>query len=83
MLALGAGTASAQSTQLTTSATPATGAPMVSAVQRTIASTSTMVTNALGTVFGRPTDPRQAELARIAREGRWLSSAGWPQHSAV
>lgn len=79
MLTLGAGTASAQST---TSAT-ATAAPMVPAVQRTITSTSNMVTNALGTVFGGSTDPRQAELARIAREGRWLSSAGWPLYALV
>jgi len=80
MLTLGAGTASAQSTQLTTSTA---GAPMVPAVQRTITSTSNMVTNALGTMFGRSSDPQQAELARIAREGRWLSSAGWPLYALV
>jgi len=80
MLTLGAGTASAQST---TSATATTAVPMVPAVQRTITSTSNMVTNALGTVFGGSTDPRQAELARIAREGRWLASAGWPLYALV
>jgi len=56
---------------------------MVPAVQRTITSTSNMVTNALGTMFGRSSDPQQAELARIAREGRWLSSAGWPLYALV
>ena len=82
MLTLGAGSASAQSTQLS-NVNSSLAAPVVSAAQRTIASTSTMVTSALGTVFGRSTDPRQAELAKIAREGRWLSSGGWPLYALV
>jgi len=98
VLTMGAGSASAQSAQLVntnyslnagavnSAAKPLgspTGTPVVSAVQRTISSASTMVSNALGTVFGTSTDPRKAELARINREGRWLASAGWPLYALV
>ena len=97
-LFLGAGNAAAQSTQLTTtnyslnagvvdsSAQPLgnrTAAPVVKAVQQTIASTSTMFSNAVGAVFGTQGTPQQADIARIAREGRWLSNAGWPLYALV
>ncbi len=98
MLVLGAGNAAAQSTPLIASnyslkagAVDASvkplgqkaAAPMVSAVQRTIATTSNLFSNAVGAVFGTQGTPQQAEIARIAREGRWLSSAGWPPYALV
>ncbi len=98
MLTMGAGTAAAQSTQLTktsysldagtvdSAATPlgsTSGLPVVSAVQRTITSTSNIFSNALGAVFGTATDPSHAEIAKIAREGRWLANAGWPLYALV
>ena len=97
-LFLGAGNAAAQSTQLVntnyainsatvdTSARPLgtqSAAPVVKAVQQTIASTSTMFSNAVGAVFGTQGTPQQAEIARIAREGRWLYTAGWPLYALV
>lgn len=96
MLVMGAGSASAQSTNLVpanyslkagavdSSATPlGSQAPVVSAVQRTISSTTSMFSNAIGSVFGGQDDPRKAELQKIAREGRWLSNAGWPLYALV
>ena len=98
-LVLGAGNAAAQTTQLVNTnysinagsvdaaAQPLgqtlTTAPVVSAVQRTITSTSNMFSNAVGAVFGNQQTPQQAEIAKIAREGRWLSSAGWPLYALV
>ena len=97
-LFLGAGNAAAQSTQLVngnyalnagsvdTSAKPlgAVGsAPVVRAVQQTIASTSTLFSNAVGSVFGTQQSAQQADIARVAREGRWLYSAGWPLYALV
>lgn len=98
MLTVGAGTASAQSTQLVNTtysldagapdaaAAPlgsSSSAPIVSAVQRTIDSTSDLFSNAVGAVFGTTPTPLQADIARIAREGRWLASAGWPLYALV
>lgn len=96
VLTMGAGSASAQSTNLvpanyslkagavdTGAAALGTQAPVVSAVQRTISSTTTMFSNALGSVFGGQNDVRKAELQKIAREGRWLSNAGWPLYALV
>ena len=96
MLTMGAGSVSAQSTNLVpanyslkagavdAAAAPlGTQAPVVSAVQRTISSTTTMFSNALGSVFGGQSDVRKAELQKIAREGRWLSNAGWPLYALV
>jgi hypothetical protein len=97
-LFLGAGNAAAQSTQLVntnyainsatvdTSARPLgtqSAAPVVKAVLQTIASTSTMFSNAVGAVFGTQGTPQQADIARIAREGRWLYNAGWPLYALV
>ena len=96
-LTLGAGNASAQSTQLVntgfslqagavdTSATPlGNKLPVVSAVQRTISSTTQVFSNTLGAVFGtQPLDAHKAELQKIAREGRWLANAGWPLYALV
>ncbi len=94
-LMTGGGSAAAQSAPLVStnyslsagavdrSATPlGSRLPVVSAVQRTISSTTTVLSNTLGTVFGTP-DPHRAELQRIAREGRWLSNAGWPLYALV
>ena len=98
MLVLGAGNAAAQSTPLINSnysltagavdssarpLGPKAGAPIVAAVQRTVASTSNLFSNAVGAVFGTRGTPQQAEIARIAREGRWLSNAGWPLYALV
>lgn len=98
MLTLGAGTAAAQSTQLVNtsyslnagaidaSASPLgsrAAAPVVSAVQRTVKSTTNMFSNAVGAVFGTPIDPRQAEISRISREASWLRGAGWPLYALV
>lgn len=93
-LFLGAGNASAQTTQIVdtqyslragavdpSARSFGTTAPVVSAVQRTIASTGAMFSNAVGTVFGTQASPQQADIARVAREGRWLSSAGWPLYA--
>jgi hypothetical protein len=96
-LTLGAGNAAAQSAPLVntgyslkagavdTSATPlGSKLPVVSAVQRTINSTTQAFSNTLGAVFGtQPLDPRKAELQKIAREGRWLANAGWPLYALV
>jgi len=96
MLALGAGTASAQATQLVntgyslkggavdSSATPLgarSASPVISAVQRTVTTTTNMFSNAVGSVFGINPDPRRAELQKIASEGRWLANAGWPLYA--
>jgi len=97
-LFLGAGNAAAQSTQLVNNtytlnagsvdaaAKPlgaVATAPVVQAVQQTIASTGTMFSNAVGTVFGTQQNAQQADIARVAREGRWLYSAGWPLYALV
>jgi hypothetical protein len=96
-LTMGAGSAAAQSTALAntnfslnagavdSSAKPlGTGLPVVSAVQRTISSTTQAFSNTLGAVFGaQPQTPQQAELQKVMREGRWLSSAGWPLSALV
>lgn len=87
MLIMGAGTASAQSAPLvnTTYSLNATAkAPVVSAaVQRTLESSQTIFSNAVGGLFGTAIDPRQAEISRIAREASWLRSAGWPLYALV
>ena len=97
-LVLGAGNAAAQTAPLVStnysldagsvdlSAAPlgnAATAPVVSAVQQTITTTSNVFSNALGAVFGTQQTAQQADIARIAREGRWLSSAGWPLYALV
>ena len=96
-LTLGAGSAAAQSTALAnTNFSPNVGAvdssakplgtalPVVSAVQRTISSTTQVFSNTLGAVFGAQRQtPQQAELQKIMREGRWLSNAGWPLYALV
>jgi len=97
-LVLGAGNAAAQATQpvnvtyavnsgaVDSSARPLgyTGsAPVFSAVQRAVTSTSNMFSSAVGSVFGTQSDPRQAEIARIAREATWLHNAGWPLYALV
>ena len=80
MLAIGAAPAAAQSS----SASAATAsAPVVSAVQRTVASTTDMFSNALGAMFGTQVDPQQAENAKVAREAAWLRNAGWPLYALV
>jgi hypothetical protein len=56
---------------------------IVSAVQRTVASTTSLFSNAVGSVFGTGADPHQAELQKITREGRWLYNAGWPLYALV
>jgi hypothetical protein len=94
-LFLGAGNAAAQTTQVVKTTyslnagavdgsarsfgTAAT--PVVSAVQQTITSTSAMFSNAVGSVFGTQRSAQQAEMAHIAREGRWLAGAGWPLYA--
>lgn len=98
MLVLGGGGASAQSTQLVNTnyslnagavdatATPfgsTSSIPVISAVQRTVSSASDMFSNTIGAVFGAQPTPQQAEMARIAREGRWLANAGWPLYALV
>jgi hypothetical protein len=96
MLTMGAGSAAAQSTQLVnsgfslnagavdSSAAPLGGSlPVVSAVQRTISSTTNVLSNTLGAVFGSQPDPHQAELQKVMREGRWLYNAGWPLYALV
>ena len=87
ILTLGAGTASAQATQLTGNAGAAkashAAAPVLTAVQRTVTATSSLFSNAVGAVFGTNPDPRTAELQKIAREGRWLANAGWPLYALV
>lgn len=73
MLTLGSGNAAAQSVR---------PAPMVSAVQSAVASTSTMFSTAVGAVFGaRPVVVD--ENPRVAREAAWLRSAGWPLYALV
>lgn len=98
VLALGSGNAAAQSTQpvnttyavnagaVDASAKPlgntASGAPVFSAVQQAVTTTSNLFSSAVGSVFGtQPVDPRQAEIARIAREATWLHNAGWPDYA--
>jgi hypothetical protein len=96
MLTMGAGSAAAQSTQLVnsgfslnagavdSSAAPlGSGLPVVSAVQRTISSTTNVLSNTLGAVFGSQQTPQQAELQKVMREGRWLYNAGWPLYALV
>lgn len=97
-LVLGAGNAAAQTTPMVntnysinagsvdTSAAPlgtrAATTPVVNAVQ-TIASATSIFSNAVAGVFGTQQTPQQAEIAKIAREGRWLSNAGWPLYALV
>lgn len=96
-LTLGAGSAAAQSTALVnsnyslnagavdSSAKPlGTGLPVVSAVQRTISSTTQAFSNTFGAVFGaQQQTPQQAELQKVTREGRWLYNAGWSLYALV
>jgi hypothetical protein len=80
------GAANAQPTNLVKtnySVSAMASAPVVSAVQRTVASTTDMFSNAVGSVFGTNIDPQQAETARIAREAAWLRNAGWPLYALV
>lgn len=94
MLVMGSGNAAAQSAPITyslnagavnSSARPlgtGTSLPVVSAVQRTVASTSNIFSSAVGAVFGtRPTV--QSQVAAVAREARWLQGAGWPLYALV
>jgi hypothetical protein len=96
-LAMGAAPAAAQSTPMVntsyalnagavdTSANPlgnTSSTGFVSAVRQTVTSTSSLFSNAIGTVFGTQ-DPHQAELQKIMREGRWLYNAGWPLYALV
>lgn len=96
MLMLGTGNAAAQTAQLAkisyslnnagavnASARPLGNqaqAPMVAAVQRVVASTSDMFSNAVGAVFGTQ---KQSESARIIREASWLHTNGWPLYALV
>jgi len=96
VLTLGSGNASAQTTQVVgtnyslnsgrvdASAKPlgiAASAPIVSAVQTTVSSTTRIFSNAVGSVFG--TQPAQDELTGVAEEAAWLRSAGWPLYALV
>jgi len=96
LLTLGSGNAAAQSTAqpvdtsysikaaaVDSSARPlgtAAQAPIVSAVQRAVSSTTSMFSNAVGTVFGTSA---QAESAKIVREASWLHRNGWPLYALV
>ena len=96
MLTLGSGNASAQAPvqpisttysleagAVDTAAKPLgseAGAPLVSAVQRTVASTTSMFSKAVGSVFGTGV---QADSARIIREASWLHKNGWPLYALV
>jgi len=95
MLTLGSGNAAAQTTQVVktsyslnsgavdASAKPlgtAARAPIVSAVQRTVTTTTRAFSNAIGSVFGTTPLP---ETQRIARETAWLRGAGWPLYALV
>jgi N-acetylmuramoyl-L-alanine amidase len=98
-LAMGAAPAAAQSAPLVSTnysinagAVDASAAPrgnkpaagFISAVQRTVASTSNIFSSAVGSVFGtQTTNPQQAELQKITREGRWLYNAGWPLYALI
>ncbi|HET9811950.1 MAG TPA: cell wall hydrolase [Sphingomicrobium sp.] len=95
MLVLGTGNAAAQTVPakinyslkagaVNAAATPfgsRTTAPIVTAVQRTVSTTTDMFSNAVGAVFG--TRQPQTEIAKIAREARWLHNAGWPLYALV
>ena len=97
MLVLGTGNAAAQTTSVVNTGYSLNGAtapaytkplgdpsrPMISAVQRTVSSTTRVFSNAVGSLFGTQPDPRHAEFARIAREATWLRSAGWPLYALV
>jgi len=91
MLVLGSGNAAAQTTQPANinyslkagAVSTAAAVPIVSAVQRTVTTTSNMFSNAVGAVFGTRPDPHQTEIAKIAREGAWLHNAGWPLYALV
>jgi N-acetylmuramoyl-L-alanine amidase len=96
-LTMGAGNAAAQSSPLVSgnyslnagavdnsARALGSGLPVVTAVQRTIASTSSIFSSTLGAVFGsQGTGLHQTELQRIAREGTWLRNAGWPLYALV
>jgi N-acetylmuramoyl-L-alanine amidase len=71
MLTFGAGAASAQSI------------PKISDLQRTVAASKAMFSNAVGSVFGAQLDPQKADAERVAREAAWLRSAGWHLHGLV
>ncbi|MGI8931893.1 MAG: cell wall hydrolase [Sphingomicrobium sp.] len=96
MLTLGSGNAAAQTVEpiptnyslnsgaVDSSARPLGSnarAPMVSAVQRAVSTTTDMFSNAVGAVFGTPT--AQSEATRIAREASWLHRNGWPLYALV
>jgi hypothetical protein len=97
-LAFGSGNASAQSTALINSSysinagsvdaaakplgAATAKAPVVSAVQRVVSSTTDMFSNAVGTVFGNRTTTQSA-INKIAREAAWLRNAGWPLYALV
>jgi N-acetylmuramoyl-L-alanine amidase len=59
----------------------AASAPIFSAVQRTVTTTTDMFSNAVGAVFG--TQSPQDEVSKVAREAAWLRSAGWPLYALV
>ena len=95
MLTLGSGSAAAQTVRtaninqsitagsVDAAARPlgtAAAAPVVSAVQRAVSSTTSMVTSAVGSVFGTRV---QDESARMVREAAWLHKNGWPLYALV
>jgi hypothetical protein len=87
MLTLGAGNAAAQTTQVVKTnyslkAASTASAPIVSAVQRTVTSTTRVFSNAVGAVFGAQPSPL-TENQLIARESAWLRNAGWPLYALV
>lgn len=88
MLVLGTGNAAAQTAPVVhtnyslKASTTTASAPVLSAVQRTVTSTTRVFSNAVGAVFG--TQPTLlTETQRIARESDWLRSAGWPLYALV
>lgn len=98
MLTLGSGNAAAQSAQVPnieyslsagavdSSARPlgsGATAPVVDAVQRTIVSTSSMLSKAVGAVFGARPVAAQDPVAALAREATWLQRSGWPLYALV
>ncbi|HET9458354.1 MAG TPA: cell wall hydrolase [Sphingomicrobium sp.] len=82
MLVLGSGSASAETSQTAGYSTAvAAKAPVVSAAQRAVSSTTSMFSNAIGSVFG--TGVMQDEATRIVREAAWLHRNGWPLYALV
>ena len=80
MLVLGSGSASAQAARSAGQASVAASAP-ASAAQQAVSSTTSMFSNAVGSVFG--TGVVQDEAARIVREAAWLHKNGWPLYALV